>query len=125
MNKFVAAAGEMESQPPNRWNCSSKRIICTHRPREMERKTDRIVEAVVLQRRQVHGILADNGRRDVAVRAVQRWIDVLLVVLQTDAKSRLARADAFPRHRIRSPAAAVSIFVFAVIVLEVLQSQFE
>lgn len=98
----------------------------TYRPCETEREPNRIDEVqLLIEGRQIHGILADDRCDDVAECARRRRINLGLVVLEADAEPRLARALAVVGERIDFAAAAQAVLVSAVVVFEVLEPEFE
>lgn len=98
----------------------------TYRPRCVERKSYRIDEAQRLctLRRQVHAVVAQHRRPDVAKCALGAHLDARLIVRHADAKSRPTRADARAAV-VGDAAAAFADIVFAVLVAEVLEAQLE
>lgn len=104
----------------------ANRAANTYRPCETEREPNRIDEVqLLIEGRQIHGILADDRCDDVAECARRRRINLGLVVLEADAEPRLARALAVVGERIDFAAAAQAVLVAAVVVFEVLEPEFE
>lgn len=102
--------------------------LCTYRPGKVEGELYGIREASALQAlriRQIEGVLAQNGRDHITVRALRCGVYGRLVVLQADPKPRLAGANALARRRILFTSAAMALVVPSMLIAEVFQPQFK
>ena len=97
----------------------------TYRPSELEWEPNGIHEPIRLLVGQVHRVVAQHGRHHVAERTPRVGVDDGLVVLQADAKPRLARSYAFARLGVRPTAAADAGIVPAPVVAERFETELE
>lgn len=95
------------------------------RPSELEWEPNGIHEPIRLLVGQVHRVVAQHGRHHVAERTPRVGVDDGLVVLQADAKPRLARSYAFARLGVRPTAAADAGIVPAPVVAERFETELE